>query len=49
MMLCDARKLIRDVVQDWDSMYYNNLLSIPVLVVFSLMFEWSPNALALNL
>ncbi|GAA5974424.1 hypothetical protein JCM11641_005276 [Rhodosporidiobolus odoratus] len=28
--------------KDWDSMYYNNLLSIPVLVIFSLLFEnWS--------
>lgn len=36
--------------KDWDSMFYNNLLSIPVLVVFSLMFEtWSSANLALNL
>ncbi|TNY23744.1 UAA transporter family-domain-containing protein [Rhodotorula diobovata] len=35
--------------KDWDSMFYNNLLSIPVLVVFSLMFEtWSSANLALN-
>lgn len=27
---------------DWETMLYNNLLSIPVLVVFSLLFEdWS--------
>jgi len=25
--------------KDWDSMFYNNLLSIPVLVVFSFLFE----------
>ena len=36
--------------QDWDSMYYNNLLSIPVLVVFSAIFEdWSQRSLQLNL
>ncbi|GAA6024990.1 hypothetical protein JCM10207_002104, partial [Rhodosporidiobolus poonsookiae] len=35
--------------KDWDSMYYNNLLSIPVLVVFSLLFEnWSGANLARN-
>ena len=27
---------------DWDSMFYNNLLSIPVLFLFSLIVEdWS--------
>lgn len=31
-------------------MYYNNLLSIPVLVTFSLLFEdWSSKSLELNL
>ncbi|WVQ73665.1 GDP-mannose transporter 1 [Cryptococcus sp. DSM 104548] len=35
--------------KDWDSMYYNNLLSIPVLVVFSLVIEdWGSESLALN-
>lgn len=35
--------------KDWDSMFYNNLLSIPVLVVFSLIFEnWGAESLALN-
>ena len=24
---------------DWDTMFYNNLLSIPVLAVFSLLVE----------
>jgi GDP-mannose transporter len=28
--------------KDWDSMFYNNLLSIPVLIVFSVLAEdWS--------
>ena len=36
--------------QDWDTMFYNNLLSIPVLVVFSGLFEdWSLSSLARNL
>lgn len=36
--------------KDWDSMFYNNLLSIPVLVFFSLIFEnWSGANLAKNL
>ena len=36
--------------KDWDSMFYNNLLSIPVLVTFSLLVEnWSYESLALNL
>ena len=27
---------------DWDTMFYNNFLSIPVLVIFSLLVEdWS--------
>lgn len=31
-------------------MYYNNLLSIPVLVIFSILFEdWSYESLDLNL
>jgi GDP-mannose transporter len=35
--------------KDWDSMFYNNLLSIPVLVVASLVFEdWGSESLALN-
>jgi len=35
--------------KDWDSMYYNNLLSIPVLVIFSALFEnWSYKSLELN-
>lgn len=35
---------------DWDSMFYNNLLSVPVLIVFSLIFEdWGSENLARNL
>lgn len=35
--------------KDWDSMYYNNLLSIPILVIFSLVIEdWGSESLALN-
>jgi len=34
---------------DWDTMFYNNLLSIPVLVVFSVLVEnWSMENLAKN-
>ena len=35
---------------DWDTMFYNNLLSIPVLAVFSLALEdWSHENLVKNL
>ena len=35
---------------DWDSMFYNNLLSVPVLIIFSLIFEnWGSENLAQNL
>ncbi|KAK4685241.1 GDP-mannose transporter, partial [Tremellales sp. Uapishka_1] len=35
--------------KDWDSMFYNNLLSIPVLVVFSILVEdWGSESFALN-
>lgn len=35
---------------DWDSMFYNNLLSIPVLAFFSIVAEeWSAANLARNL
>ena len=35
---------------DWDSMFYNNLLSIPVLAFFSLIAEdWSHTNLVRNL
>jgi GDP-mannose transporter len=36
--------------KDWDSMFYNNLLSIPVLIVFSVLAEdWSSVNFARNL
>jgi GDP-mannose transporter len=36
--------------KDWDSMFYNNLLSIPVLLVFSILVEdWSVASLVRNL
>ena len=36
--------------KDWDSMFYNNLLSIPVLLVFSLLVEdWSGASFVRNL
>ena len=35
---------------DWDTMYYNNLLSIPVLAFFSITLEdWSSASLDRNL
>jgi GDP-mannose transporter len=35
---------------DWDSMFYNNLLSIPVLLLFSLIVEdWSSGNLEQSL
>lgn len=35
---------------DWDTMFYNNLLSIPVLAVFSIIVEdWGTDNLSRNL
>jgi GDP-mannose transporter len=35
---------------DWETMFYNNLLSIPVLVVFSVVVEdWGSANLTRNL
>jgi GDP-mannose transporter len=35
--------------KDWDSMYYNNLLSIPILVIASVLIEdWGSESLSLN-
>nr|ODO03921.1 GDP-mannose transporter 1 [Cryptococcus depauperatus CBS 7855] len=35
--------------KDWDTMYYNNILSVPILVTFSLVIEdWGSESLALN-
>ncbi|KAF7770623.1 hypothetical protein Agabi119p4_6597 [Agaricus bisporus var. burnettii] len=44
------RKKIKSTgFSDWDSMFYNNLLSIPVLAVFSLLFEdWGSENLTQN-
>lgn len=36
--------------KDFDTVYYNNLLSIPLLIIPSLIFEdWSSESLARNL
>lgn len=36
--------------RDWDTMWYNNLLSIPVLIFFSILLEdWSSESLTQNL
>lgn len=36
--------------KDFDTVYYNNLLSIPLLIVPSIIFEdWSAESLAKNL
>ncbi|KAG9102294.1 GDP-mannose transporter into the lumen of the Golgi [Ceratobasidium sp. 392] len=44
------RKRIKSTgFKDWDTMFYNNLLSIPVLLVFSLLFEqWNGKNLEAN-
>ncbi|KAH7308230.1 hypothetical protein B0I35DRAFT_413568 [Stachybotrys elegans] len=44
------RKVIKKMnFKDWDTMFYNNLLTIPVLVVCSLLTEdWSSTNFALN-
>lgn len=35
--------------KDFDTMYYNNLLSIPILLVLTILLEdWSPASLAIN-
>lgn len=35
---------------DWDTMFYNNLLSIPVLLLFSFIMEdWGSDSLNQNL
>lgn len=45
------RKKIKSMnFSDWDTMFYNNSLSIPVLVVFSIITEnWGSENLAKNL
>ncbi|KAL3425622.1 GDP-mannose transporter 2 [Phlyctema vagabunda] len=44
------RKVIKKMnFKDWDTMFYNNLLTIPVLIVCSLLFEdWSSENLLKN-
>ncbi|KAJ7050566.1 UAA transporter [Mycena amicta] len=44
------RKRIKSTgFSDWDSMFYNNLLSIPLLVVFSILLEdWGIENLSVN-
>jgi GDP-mannose transporter len=49
-VLAMRKKIKLTNFKDWDTMFYNNLLSIPILIVFSLAFEdWSQNSLTLNL
>ena len=45
------RKRIKSTgFSDWDSMFYNNLLSIPVLAIFSIIVEdWGSENLNANL
>ncbi|GJJ11273.1 hypothetical protein Clacol_005505 [Clathrus columnatus] len=44
------RKRIKGIgFKDWDTMFYNNLLSIPVLIIFSLIIEdWGTENLTKN-
>ncbi|EOO00354.1 putative gdp-mannose transporter protein [Phaeoacremonium minimum UCRPA7] len=48
--LLSMRKVIKTMnFKDWDTMFYNNLLSIPVLIAGSLLLEdWSGENLARN-
>ena len=48
-VLVMRRRIKATGFKDWDTMYYNNLLSIPVLLVMSLLLEnWSFNTFRLN-
>ncbi|KFA65396.1 hypothetical protein S40285_00446 [Stachybotrys chlorohalonatus IBT 40285] len=48
-VLCMRKVINRMNFKDWDTMYYNNLLTIPVLLVCSLLTEdWSSANFALN-
>ncbi|EFP90080.1 GDP-mannose transporter into the lumen of the Golgi [Puccinia graminis f. sp. tritici] len=48
-VLAMRKKIKLTNFKDWDTMFYNNLLSIPILIVFSLAFEdWSQSSLSLN-
>lgn len=45
-VLAMRKKIKATGFSDWDSMFYNNLLSIPVLLLSSLIVEdWSPTNL----
>ncbi|KAK4169202.1 putative GDP-mannose transporter [Cladorrhinum sp. PSN259] len=48
--LLGMRKVIKKMnFKDYDSMFYNNLLTVPVLLIFSLFFEdWSSENLVKN-
>jgi len=48
--LLTMRKKIKQIgFKDWDTMFYNNLLPIPLLAVLSFVIEdWSPKNLAIN-
>lgn len=49
-VLTMRRRIKATGFSDWDSMFYNNLLSIPVLAVFSVIAEnWSAENLVRNL
>lgn len=44
------KKIKQTGFSDWDSMFYNNLLTIPLLVIFSFLFEdWGTENLMRNL
>ncbi|KAK1927351.1 hypothetical protein DB88DRAFT_477706 [Papiliotrema laurentii] len=48
-VLCMRKRIKVTGFKDWDSMFYNNLLSIPVLIVFSVLAEdWSSVNFARN-
>ena len=49
-VLCMRKRIKVTGFKDWDSMFYNNLLSIPVLLVASLIIEnWGADSFARNL
>ena len=51
LQVLSMRKKIKATgFSDWDSMFYNNLLSIPILALFSIISEdWGTDNLAKNL
>jgi hypothetical protein len=49
-VLAMRKKIKATGFSDWDSMFYNNLLSIPVLILFSFIVEdWSSDNLGQSL